>query len=531
MSSDHNLLPCGATSLFDGPYEIWTFDKAWKKPALAVESGSHDRVPSLLPPGGMASNRPLIRTRGDGKCEVALPVSRHEDVWTVAVGTATAQPAQLIDVLWSISAELAEQRAQVREQQQSLDAYARQISLDFEELTWLRSLAQQVELCDVTQSLESVAEQVLPSLCDVIGAESLILVAQEGRSELSNADPATPARTFYRCSGRKILSESQCRDLIGELDFYGNGFPVVLNRLRDDSRFHRFHGVDSCLMVPVTTHEYRIGWLIALNRQSHFDDPEFGTVEACVMSSAAALLATHGRNQKLFDEKESLLIGVIRSLINAMDAKDAYTCGHSDRVALIARRLGEEVGLSAQECERLYMTGLLHDIGKIGVPDAVLTKPGRLTKEEFEQIKRHPTIGHGILKHVRQLGYVLPGMLHHHEAMDGTGYPHQLAGDEIPLPARILAVADAFDAMTSNRPYREAMSLERATAILQEGAGRQWDAEIVGSLLRVLPDIERICDHAGDHTQEILGGTAVETCDSSESQHDSIVLAVAANRQ
>ena len=137
---------------------------------------------------------------------------------------------------------------------------------------------------------------------------------------------------------------------------------------------------------------------------------------------------------------ELLLIGVIRTLVNAIDAKDAYTCGHSDRVARIAMRLAAELGLDHQSCLQVYMTGLLHDIGKIGVPDAILCKPGKLTDEEFAIVKRHPAIGYQILKHLEQLSYVLPGVLHHHEAVTGTGYPLGLAGESIPLAARILAV-------------------------------------------------------------------------------------------
>ena len=145
-----------------------------------------------------------------------------------------------------------------------------------------------------------------------------------------------------------------------------------------------------------------------------------------------------------------------------------------------------ELSLQIKQCDvtpealrELHLTGVLHDIGNIGVSDIVLNKPGRLTDEEFDQIKQHPTIEYQILKPVESLSYVLNGVLHHHENVDGTGYPHGLAGEDIPLDARILAVADAFDAMTSDRPYLAGLPVEKAQSILKEGSGTQWDAEII----------------------------------------------------
>jgi HD-GYP domain-containing protein (c-di-GMP phosphodiesterase class II) len=150
------------------------------------------------------------------------------------------------------------------------------------------------------------------------------------------------------------------------------------------------------------------------------------------------------------------------------------------------------MGLSHHECEELYMTGLLHDIGKIGVPDGVLSKPGKLTEAEFAQIRLHPEIGYQILKNLTPLDYALPGVLHHHEAVDGSGYPYGLSGDEIPLYARVLAVGDAYDAMTSDRPYRGGMDSEKAEAILRSGAGQQWDARAVNAFFAVATEIRAI---------------------------------------
>ena len=186
-------------------------------------------------------------------------------------------------------------------------------------------------------------------------------------------------------------------------------------------------------------------------------------------------------------------------MINSIDAKDAYTRGHSDRVAAMARLLAEKLGLDPQTQHHVYMAGLLHDIGKIGVPDSILSKPSHLNDEEFSIVARHPEIGYSILKHLKQLDFVLPGVLHHHECIDGSGYPHGLAGDEIPLMGRILAVADAYDAMTSTRPYRDGMPRAKAEAILRAGAGEQWDSRIIDTFMQCADEVYGICQVNRQH--------------------------------
>ena len=142
--------------------------------------------------------------------------------------------------------------------------------------------------------------------------------------------------------------------------------------------------------------------------------------------------------------------------------------------------------------ENIYLSGLLHDIGKIGIDDQVLRKPGRLTESEYEHIKMHAEIGYRILKDLKQLDQVLPVVRHHHEAWNGTGYPFGLQGEEIPLVARIVAVADAFDAMSSDRPYRKGMADDKLDEIFRSGAGRQWDADIVDAFFAVRDEIRQI---------------------------------------
>ena len=179
------------------------------------------------------------------------------------------------------------------------------------------------------------------------------------------------------------------------------------------------------------------------------------------------------RLQQAAEENRDLFLGSIRMLAAAIDEKDPYTRGHSDRVAKYSVMLGTQLGLSPEDLDRLRISALLHDVGKIGVDDRVLKKPGALTPEEFEVMKQHPSKGANIMRPVAQLKDMLPGIELHHEHMDGGGYPYGLKGDEIPLMARIIAVSDALDAMTTNRPYQSAMELAEALDRIRKPYGQE----------------------------------------------------------
>ena len=170
---------------------------------------------------------------------------------------------------------------------------------------------------------------------------------------------------------------------------------------------------------------------------------------------------------------------VMYALAAAVEAKDNYTEAHTERVAIASRALGEQVGLSEPQLETLYRGGMLHDIGKLGVPDAILLKPGVLDEVETAVMRRHPLIGEQIVSPLRSAASLRGIIRHHHERVDGSGYPDGLRADEIPLPARIVAICDAFDALVSARPYRAGRTIRAAISELQRGAGQQWDAELV----------------------------------------------------
>jgi putative nucleotidyltransferase with HDIG domain len=184
-------------------------------------------------------------------------------------------------------------------------------------------------------------------------------------------------------------------------------------------------------------------------------------------------------------ELSQAYLDTINAVVNTLEARDPYTRGHTDRVTHIAKSIARRMGIVDEELFIIELGALLHDVGKIGVTDAILKKPGPLDTEEYTQIREHPDKGRIILSNIAYLQRAIPCVLHHHERYDGRGYPERLSGARIPLPGRIIAVADAFDAMTSDRPYRRALTVRRAMAELRRHAGRQFDPAVVNAFQRV----------------------------------------------
>jgi diguanylate cyclase (GGDEF)-like protein len=193
---------------------------------------------------------------------------------------------------------------------------------------------------------------------------------------------------------------------------------------------------------------------------------------------------------QLYASIEDGSFATIQALAAAVDAKDAYTNGHSDRVARYAASLAQLAGCTPEEVDRVFRSGTLHDVGKIGIPDSILKKPGRLDPEECRIMETHPVLGEVIVAKVPQLADLLPGVRHHHERWDGGGYPDGLAGENIPLTARLLALADTFDAMTSDRPYRKGLPFETAIGEIAKGAGTQFDPLLAGFFIELVSNSE-----------------------------------------
>jgi response regulator RpfG family c-di-GMP phosphodiesterase len=194
------------------------------------------------------------------------------------------------------------------------------------------------------------------------------------------------------------------------------------------------------------------------------------------------LLLTNRELELARKKTEEQNIQVLNAIVGTLEARDAYTAGHTDRVAAISVRLGRFVGLSSDELEHVRIGALVHDIGKIGIRDQVLLKPGRLDRGEFELIKSHTTIGSDLLQGIEQFQCALPMIRHHHEKLDGSGYPDGLMGDEIPVGVRVVSVADVMDAITSTRPYRRASAVEESFEIMSTMVGHHLDGDLVSAL-------------------------------------------------
>jgi HD-GYP domain-containing protein (c-di-GMP phosphodiesterase class II) len=231
-------------------------------------------------------------------------------------------------------------------------------------------------------------------------------------------------------------------------------------------------------------------WMVAISL-----DPECPLEDADlrIIKVIWRLQVGHNRHVSVYENLKETLFGIVHCLSTAIDAKDSYTRGHSERVARIAVRLGEAMNLSHGETSDLYLAGLLHDVGKIGIRDEVLCKPGPLTPAEEEHIREHPMIGERIISNVTRLAYLRPAVRGHHERFDSKGYPDGLGSEAIPPMARILAVADACDAMMSTRRYRPALTPARIEAIFHECSGTQWDPRVVQCFFACRHELYAVC--------------------------------------
>lgn len=433
-----------------------------------------------------------------------FPTSRFAQTWAikrrlVRLGFSRQAAQELADLLvcqppWSPEALLRtarlfrqQQKAErrLRQLEQDCQALTGEITATYEEIALLHRLAQNLR---ISQSDEELAQLALEGMCEALPAQALAILLFPPE-EFTGASLFPEQTASFFVHGDCPLDSQRFFALAQELRVAERTRPVVLNGKHTGSSTWQYPEIRQLMMAPVRGGKECFGFFAAIN---HLQDKEFGTVEANLLASVATILGTHSANILLYRRQEESLAGIIRALTSAIDAKDAYTCGHSDRVARIAVRLAQEVGVEGAALHTIYLAGLLHDIGKIGTSEAILRKPGKLTPEEYEHIKQHVRIGYRILMDLKHLSGVLPAVLHHHEHWDGSGYPAGLAGEEIPLAARIIAVADAFDAMGSDRPYRRRLPDEKIDAIFREGAGRQWDPKVVDAFFRIRHELEEI---------------------------------------
>ncbi len=371
--------------------------------------------------------------------------------------------------------------------EQEVESLSGQLTNTYEELSLIYQLSSGMRVNRKPREFFKQACLDLMNLIDVRGMGITL--------RIDNGPPEPPV--LY---GSLSLPPGMVNRLANELIelFHERQSPLLINHVSRDKDF-KWLGqyAHQLLAVPLVRHEQVLGCLFGLDKIGN----EFDSVDSKLLNSIANESAIYLENSMLYEDARGLLMGLLHSLVSAVDAKDEYTCGHSERVALMSRLLAQQAKLGEHFVDRVYMAGLLHDVGKIGVPEAVLQKTGRLTAEEFAQIKKHPEIGARILRDIKQIEDIVPGVLHHHERYDGKGYPAGLAGENIPLMGRLICVADCFDAMTSSRTYRKALPLEAAMAEMRRCSGTQFDPVLTDAFLSI--GAERIREVITDHKHQI----------------------------
>jgi HD-GYP domain-containing protein (c-di-GMP phosphodiesterase class II) len=289
----------------------------------------------------------------------------------------------------------------------------------------------------------------------------------------------------------KNLNAAILSDPVQEIEDY-----FMINSSTQNPAFSKLHSNAYRFLAVKIQHEGTLyGWLGLVSFKT---DEIFRRSELRLLLSMAEQLALVLFGSDLYYDLERLLINVVKSLVYAIEAKDVYTRGHSERVSHYCMRLAAHLGINDKEKKMLQLAALLHDIGKIGTPGHILSKPESLDEEEMECIKEHPQKGYNIVKPLEKLSDSLPGILHHHERYDGQGYPAGLKGEEIPFQARIIAVADTYDALTTDRAYRFARSPQQALAILEKAAVTQLDPHCVAAFKEIINQDLKVKDDALD---------------------------------
>jgi hypothetical protein len=371
--------------------------------------------------------------------------------------------------------KLAEQQLRLEEShnrsEKDAEALATHLHRVYEELSLVHDLTVQTTL---TSGFEMIARTAIERVCEVVRPRGAALWVSR------------PVPTIVATAGQWPISSVAMTEIADAWQSQLELRPIVKNNLSGGSESSRYPGIKSIAGVPIFQQTELLGWLMVCDPM---ESEELGSEEINLLQSVSGVLSAHWQNLSLFHQQEDMVVGFVRTLVQTIDARDPCTRGHSERVALVGRFLARRLGLPSDEVDTVHLSGLLHDIGKIGIDDAVLRKPGALNKDEILHIRQHPVIGDRILAELRQFDHVRPGVRHHHEAYDGTGYPDRIAGEQIPLMARILAVADAYDAMASDRPYRKGCERSVVERILRDGAGGQWDPDIIAILLRCADQI------------------------------------------
>ena len=269
-----------------------------------------------------------------------------------------------------------------------------------------------------------------------------------------------------------------------------NDKPVIIHDVHSDKRFYSIADAKSSfstknmVCVPVKSKNKILGALESINKK----DGIFTDEDRDALIALANQVAIAVENANLYQQLKETFYSTVEALAETIEKRDPYTGGHTKRVMNYSYQIGDALGLSGKDLEELKLAAILHDVGKIGIKDDILLKQTSLSHDEMLLMNMHTSYGSEILDHIKYLKDVIPGVQSHHERLDGTGYPDNLKNDDIPLIAKIIAVSDAFDAMTTDRPYRKALSLDEAFSELQNFSGLQFDQEVVNAFLALYHD-------------------------------------------
>lgn len=334
-----------------------------------------------------------------------------------------------------------------------------------------------------------VLDDLIGEICEALHADLVFVTLDRDKQLIMKHNPlfnritdsadfakrliaAVPADSMSLKEHYVIVNDS--RLALGYRELHADPYRALLVTIQDGKKFYGWIGIVSFNMNQI-----------------------FRRSELRLIISIAEQINVVITNTDLYNELERFIVDMVKSLVQAIEAKDTYTRGHSERVGRYSMLLAEKMGLDKEQKANLQWAAMLHDVGKIGITETILNKPGSLTEDEYEQIKSHPTKGHAILKPLAPLTGALPGILHHHERYDGKGYPDGLKGEEIPLLGRIIAVPDTFDAINSSRAYRKGSSVQKAVEILKSVAGSQLDARIVEIFTEIITNEEGFREEEG----------------------------------
>jgi HD-GYP domain-containing protein (c-di-GMP phosphodiesterase class II) len=420
---------------------------------------------------------------------------------------------EIRDTIWGeMLGLLVENFQAVTQADQQIEMVSTELSQVYEELVLLHKLSTNMK---VTKSDANFLQMACDSLTEIVSVEGIAVLLEKtvedekqvvvaAGSGLIDTDERMTAILYNRLAeemslGKEVLLDSEV-DSPFKYDWPNNIKNIIAVPLCGSDRRGHHSGRKTEDSNPM------MGLMVAINR---IDKQDFDSIDVKLFNSVANGCAVFIENGRLFKDLEELFIGSLKALTSSIDAKDRYTRGHSERVAFISRwiaeRLAEEGLLEEEQIHKIYLAGLLHDIGKIGIDEAVLRKAGKLTEQELNRIRMHPSIGASILSGIKQMRDIVPGVLYHHERIDGKGYPNGLTGKQVPLAGKIVGLADSFDAMTSKRTYRDAKTVEQALMEIEKGLGTQFDEKVGRTFLS--SDVYQLWDMMQEGSNEIYGDT------------------------